>query len=409
MDAARVLKSVEGMKGDIVDALTELCKIPALCPEHGGQGEAEKFALLADMLNDLGFPKGRDYPSKDKRVPGGKRHNIVVRIKGDSGAKERIWIVSHVDVVPPGEPSLWKTDPYMPVVRGGRLYGRGTEDNGQAIVTSIFAAKALIDGDARPRKDVMLAFVSDEEVGSRHGIQHIIGEDLVRCEDLVVVPDAGSEDGRYIEVVEKSHLQLKLTVTGKQCHASRPHKGINAYRAASQYVVEATDTLYSKYGGRDELYEPPYSTFEPTKKQANVPNVNTIPGEDVSFFDYRILPGQDMECIMQDLKKLGARLSEKSGARFDIETVSMSEAAPATPADSPVVKALAASIKSVRGVSARPQGIGGGTCAAHFRQAGIPAAVWATIDETAHEPNEYATIKNMVSDAKVYAHLFMTA
>ena len=64
---------------------------------------------------------------------------------------------------------------------------------------------------------------------------------------------------------------------------------------------------------------------------------------------------------------------------------------------------------AVRGAAAKPLGIGGGTCAAHFRHAGIPAAVWATIDEKAHEPNEYAVIKNLVSDAKVHAHLFMTA
>ncbi|MCJ7470240.1 M20 family metallo-hydrolase, partial [Candidatus Bathyarchaeota archaeon] len=45
------------------------------------------------------------------------------------------------------------------------------------------------------------------------------------------------------------------------------------------------------------------------------------------------------------------------------------------------------------------------TCGAYFREAGIPAVVWSTIDEIAHQPNEYAKIKNLVSDAKVYALL----
>jgi succinyl-diaminopimelate desuccinylase len=409
MEAASILKSVDGMKGDLVDTLTELCKVPALCPEHDGQGEAEKFALLGNILDDLGFPKGRDYPSKDNRVPGGKRHNLIVRLKGESGDKERVWIVSHMDVVPPGERSLWKTDPYAPVVKAGKLYGRGTEDNGQAVVTSIFAAKALIDADVCPQKDVMLAFVSDEEVGSRHGIQHIIGEGLVRADDLVVVPDSGSEDGTYIEVVEKSHMQVRLTVRGKQCHASRPNKGINAYRAAAAYVAEVSDMLYAKYDGRDELFQPSYSTFEPTKKHANVPNVNTIPGEDISFFDFRVMPGQDLSGIIRDMKSLGESHSRKSGARFELEVTNLSEAAPATPTNSPVVKSLTRSIKAVKGAPAKPLGIGGGTCAAHFRHAGIPAAVWATIDEKAHEPNEYAVIKNLVTDAKVFAHLFITA
>jgi succinyl-diaminopimelate desuccinylase len=392
----------------MVSTLAELCKIPAIPPESGGEGEAEKFALLADVLDDAGLPKGRDYPSKDARVPGGKRHNLVVRIKGQS-AGPRIWVVSHVDIVPPGERSLWKTDPYVPVVKDGRLYGRGTEDNGQAIVTSLYAAKALLDCSAAPRRDVMLAFVSDEEVGSRHGIQHIIAEGIVRPDDLVLVPDSGSVKGEYIEVVEKSHMQLKLTVTGKQCHASRPHKGINAYRAASAYVTEATDMLYAKYDRRDRLFQPPYSTFEPTKKNANVPNVNTIPGEDVSFFDYRVLPGEDLDGIMGDLRELAMKHGRTTGAKFQLETTSVSEAAPATPVGSPVVKALSASIRTVKGIPAKPLGIGGGTCAAYFRRAGIPSAVWATIDEKAHEPNEYAVVANLVSDAKVLAHMFLTA
>ena len=52
-------------------------------------------------------------------------------------------------------------------------------------------------------------------------------------------------------------------------------------------------------------------------------------------------------------------------------------------------------------------GIGGGTVAALFRHAGIPAACWAKLDETAHQPNEYCIIDNMVGDAKVFAHIML--
>ena len=51
-------------------------------------------------------------------------------------------------------------------------------------------------------------------------------------------------------------------------------------------------------------------------------------------------------------------------------------------------------------------GVGGGTCASWFRAAGLPAVVWATQDEKAHEPNEYSRIENMVKDAKVFFTLF---
>jgi succinyl-diaminopimelate desuccinylase len=66
---------------------------------------------------------------------------------------------------------------------------------------------------------------------------------------------------------------------------------------------------------------------------------------------------------------------------------------------------LEEAIRTVRNVKPKVGGIGGGTCAAFFRQIDIPAVVWCTIDETAHQPNEYAKIENILADAKVYALL----
>ena len=89
------------------------------------------------------------------------------------------------------------------------------------------------------------------------------------------------------------------------------------------------------------------------------------------------------------------------------QTITEEDAAPATPADAPVVLALSAAIKDVYRVKAKPKGIGGGTVAAFFRRHGFGAVVWSKIDECAHQPNEYTIIDNMVGDAKVFAHLFM--
>ena len=79
---------------------------------------------------------------------------------------------------------------------------------------------------------------------------------------------------------------------------------------------------------------------------------------------------------------------------------------PATPVDSPVVKELSAAIKKVTGKKARPIGIGGGTVGGYLRIKGYSAAVWSTLDEMAHQPNEYCKIKNLMQDAKVLAAVF---
>jgi len=85
------------------------------------------------------------------------------------------------------------------------------------------------------------------------------------------------------------------------------------------------------------------------------------------------------------------------------------DCAPPTPEDSPVVSSLARAIHEVTGQTARPMGIGGGTVAAFFREAGLPAAVWSTTSQTAHQPNEYCSIRNLITDAKIMATVFLSS
>jgi succinyl-diaminopimelate desuccinylase len=209
-----------------------------------------------------------------------------------------------------------------------------------------------------------------------------------------------------IEVAEKSICWVKFTVMGKQAHASRPDSGNNAHRAGAYMIVHLDRALHEKFPDEDPVFDPPVSTMEPTKKEANVDNVNTIPGEDVFYFDCRILPKYRLEDVLQFIKAQAQEVAAQSGVEVVVEAVQSQQAAPPTPVDADVVKRLSAAVKHVYGVQARPQGIGGGTVAALLREKGFEAAVWGRMDETAHQPNEYCHIGNMIGDAKVFAHLF---
>lgn len=87
------------------------------------------------------------------------------------------------------------------------------------------------------------------------------------------------------------------------------------------------------------------------------------------------------------------------------ENVQRAEAAPVTPSDSPVVSRIRESVRRVYGFEPRIGGVGGGTCAAHFRKEGIPAVVWAQESDTAHMPNEFAVIGHMLNEALVFADM----
>jgi len=405
MQTDRLFKEIEKLKDEMTETLMELIRIPAIAPESGGTGESEKAEKLLQICKTVGFDRIQRFDAEDNRVPSGKRPNIIAYLNGKSD-EETLWIITHMDVVPPGEDSLWtETKPYEPTIKDGKIYGRGSEDNTQPMISSIFAIKALKNLGMKPNRNVALCFVADEENGSKYGIKYLVKQDLFKKGDLILVPDAGASDGSFIEIAEKSSLWLRIQTIGKQAHASMPHDGTNANRAGMAFALALDKMLHEKYADEDKLFDPPASTFEPTKKEKNVDALNIIPGEDVIYFDCRILPKYNVETIITEVEDLATEFEKKTATRIQIEVVNKSIAPTPTAESAKIVKMLKEALIRLRGKNAKAGGIGGGTCAASFRRKNIPAVVWATMDELAHQPNEYAKIENMVDDAKVFAYL----
>ncbi len=404
-DKERLFEFIENHKDGMKELQALLSSVPAIAPQSGGDGEWDKAQAFIPWLKNMGFRTIEMFAAPDPRVPSGKRPNIMTTVPGKSD-DATFWIMSHLDVVPPGEMGLWDTDPYKVVEKDGRLYGRGVEDNQQGLVASVFAALAFLKTGVIPARRVGLLFVADEETASDYGIKYLLREHrLFGKNDLFLVPDSGLPDGTMIEVAEKTLLWMKFVTKGMQCHASRPDQGRNAFVAASELVLKL-DSLKQSYARIDPIFEPPYSTFEPTKKEANVPNVNTIPGEDVFYLDSRILPSIPTDDVLSTIDRHCRDIEKKYGVSVSYEIIQRVESVP-TPADAGLVVALKKAVKNVYGVDARPVGIGGGTVGAFLRNAGYPVAIWAKFDETAHQPNEYCIVENMVGDAKVMAELML--
>lgn len=402
----KVHSRIENYKDDMVQVLGDMIKIPAISPKSGGNGEVKKAEYIRDLISGFGFDEVERIDVPDEESPDKVRPNIIARVKGEGETKSNLWIVVHSDVVPEGDLKLWETDPFTPVVKDGKIFGRGVEDNGQELVAAIYAVKALKDEGLTPAININIAIVADEETGSDFGIRPLIEKGLFDKDDLIIVPDGGNKDGTLIEVSEKTIMWIKIRTIGMQCHGSMPERGINAFKAAMKFGVKVEEELYKKYDKRDDLFDPPISTFEPTKKEANVPNINTIPGEDIFYMDCRILPDYDSEEVFDVIKSIANSVAQETGAKFEFERPQYDPAAPPTSPNSPAVLVLKEAIEKVYKIKPYAGGIGGGTCAAIFRRTGYPAVVWAKLDDTCHAPNEYAVIENIINDAKVYATIF---
>jgi len=402
---SQISKKIDTYRQQMIEFQKSLTRLKAISPGSGGNGEWDKAMFIKKFLEEKGIKEIQQIDAPDPQAKNGVRPNLIVRLPGKS-SQRTIWIMAHLDVVPEGDLKLWKTDPFEVIEKDGRLYGRGTEDNQQSLTSAVFTVLAFHELGIQPEHDLAILLVADEETGSNFGLSFILNNhpDLFKKEDIIIVPDAGEPDGSMIEVAEKGILWLKFTTKGKQCHASLPDQGINAFTAASHLVVRL-QRLYEIFNKKSDVFIPPISTFEPTKKEANIPNVNTIPGEDIFYLDCRILPDYSVEQVLSEVRKICDTVETEFNVKIQFEVVQNEEATPATPIDAPVVQMLKKGIKEIYGVEAKPMGIGGGTVAAIFRRAGLPAAVWSTIDDVCHQPNEYCIIDNMVNDTKVFAHI----
>ena len=246
------------------------------------------------------------------------RANILARKKGPS--KGTVWVVAHMDVVPTGDPDLWDTPPFDPVYRDGKVYGRGTEDNGQSVISSIFASRACMDQELHGMS-MGVALVADEETSSKAGIEYLLDHGYFSEDDVIYVPDWGTPGGTMVDVSEKHMLWVRVEVHGKTAHASNPDSGINAYRVSTCLLMDLLDKLERTFDDTDPMFSPSRSTFEPTKRPATVENINTIPGNDEFCMDIRLLPQHRPDDVMEVIRKVAAEHAERSGAEITVEEV----------------------------------------------------------------------------------------
>jgi succinyl-diaminopimelate desuccinylase len=406
MEAKELKERATRFQNPIIEAQIRLTQTKAIGPDNGGEGEIDRARLIKGWL---GFADAlEEYYAPDSRAKEGVRPNLLARVFGKDRSRA-LWVVSHLDTVPEGDLGLWHSDPFQAYVKDGSVFGRGVEDNQQAIVCSLFASKLILDAGLLPEMDVNLLFLADEETGNVYGIEYLLNEHptLFGQDDLYVVSDWGSNEGDVIEVAEKSLLWVRVVVEGKQTHASTPHLGNNAHRAGAHLLVSLDSALHARFPLQDPIFSPSTSTFEPTKKEANVGNVNTIPGRDAFCFDCRVLPSVSLEDILGVFEEEKRRVEQAYGVSAAVEILQRVDAPKPTSSEAPVILGLSRALETMLGVHPKLVGIGGGTIAAPLRRVGLQAAVWSKLEGTAHQPNESCPVANMLDTTAVLACMML--
>ncbi|MCL6003306.1 MAG: M20 family metallo-hydrolase [Thermoplasmatales archaeon] len=377
---------------------SKMIEINSVNPAGGGRGERWRADFLKEEITK--WSKELRFEEYIAESDGIKRPNLLFLF--DRGKEKTIWFVAHMDTVAEGDLSLWKYPPFKATIEGDRVYGRGTCDNGQGGISSLYALKYFIGNPDQMKNNIGVILVSDEEAGSKYGIQYVLQNRKFTKNDKFIVPDYGTPIGDSVEVAEKGALWLKITVIGQQCHASTPDMGKNAHRLGRELEMRIDKRLHSKFNASDGDFTVPKSTFEPTKIEPGTTSINIIPGKESFYFDMRILPTYSIDVVLNEVKSVSDEFKKEYGVDVQLETVNRANPSSNTPKGKEFVDKFIQSVKKIKGIEVKKVGIGGGTCGAFFRNEGLDTIVWGTLDETEHMPNEYAKISNIFGDADVF-------
>ncbi|WP_404287747.1 M20/M25/M40 family metallo-hydrolase [Glutamicibacter arilaitensis] len=185
------------------------------------KGEAEAAGYVEAFLQRLGLATECFEPEKN-------RTSVVARIPGKDSRRGALLVHGHLDVVP-AETTGWEVDPFAGVVRDGVLWGRGAVDMKNMNAMILASLDSILKGGHLPERDLIVAFLADEEDGGRLGAHHLVEKKPELFSDAT---EAISEVGGYsidvngrrtylIQTAEKSLIWLRLSAVGELGHGSK--------------------------------------------------------------------------------------------------------------------------------------------------------------------------------------------
>ncbi len=332
----------------------------------------------------------------------GKKANLLATLgpDGDGG-----YVLSgHTDVVPV-DGQDWSSDPFMPEVRGGLLYGRGACDMKGFLGTALSLAGEI--GKTKLTRPIHFALSYDEEVGCA-GAPGLLA-DLVAAHIKPALAIIGEPTDMKVVGAHKGGVGFRTRCLGHEGHSSAPHKGASAVMMAGEFIAALGQVAHELEADRDPHFDPPYSTTLANIISGGTAQ-NILAREAIITWECRTLPGRDGKSVgarMGELVQLQILPKYRTGATDAAIDTKVMTVYPglALDADSPAV-ALARELSGANAVET----VAYGTEAGLFQQAGISAVVCGPGSiEQAHKPDEFVKLSELDACEKFLRRLISKA
>ena len=294
----------------------------------------------------------------------------------------------HTDVVPTGPLEEWRSDPFVPVIRDGVLYGRGAADMKSGLAAMVTATEEFVRRHPQHRGSIAYLITSDEEGPSVDGTKKVVETLNARHEriDWCVVGEPSSEAriGDTIKIGRRGSLSGRLTVHGVQGHIAYPQLAENPVHALAPALAELTSRTWDR---GNEHFQP--TSFQISNLNAGTGAPNVIPGELKARFNLRYSPVQTLE----GLKETVEGILRKHGVRYTLEWYLSGE--PFYTPPGPLSSAAVAAVRDVTG-QAPTLSTGGGTSDGRFiAPMGAQVVELGVINASIHKVNECVRVEEI--------------
>jgi len=301
----------------------------------------------------------------------------------------------HTDVVPTGPLDQWHSDPFVPTVKDGKLYGRGAADMKTSLAAMVVACEEFVAAHPDHQGSIAFLITSDEEGVAVNGTTRVVellkarGEPLDYC--IVGEPTAVDRLGDMIKNGRRGSMSGKLTVKGIQCHIAYPHLGKNPIHLAAPALAELAA---EKWDAGNEYFQP--TSWQMSNIHGGTGATNVIPGSVTIDFNFRFSP----ESTIEGLQARVHAILDRHQLEYDLAW-SVSGKPFSTPRGA-LVNALAAAIRETTGVETELSTTGG-TSDGRFI-AGICREVveLGPVNESIHKLNEHVEVAAIDQLKEIY-------
>jgi len=267
----------------------QLIARPSTTPEDAGC-----LDLIASHLAPLGFVCERIDSGPDTF-----RVSNLWAIKRSTQANAKTLVFAgHTDVVPTGPIAQWRSDPFTPTHRDGKLFGRGSSDMKTSLAAMVVSIEEFLTAQPDPTFNIALLFTSDEEGPAVDGTVKVCealkarGEKLDWC--IVGEPTSVERTGDMIKNGRRGTMSGKLMIKGIQGHIAYPQLAINPIHTFAPAMAELAQTVWD---AGNEFFQP--TSWQISNIHAGTGASNVIPGECVVDFNFRF----STECTPEKLQR----------------------------------------------------------------------------------------------------------